>query len=144
MNKKSKGFTIIELLVVVAIIAVLASIVLVNVTSYIAKGKDASIKANLATVRTNAAVFYDNQNPSTYAGFAAAGCVVTGSDTLFTTPRAAIVNAGGTVDCAASTASAWCAKSTLYVSGSWCVDSTGFSGAPAAGTDCTSADLTCQ
>ena len=57
MNK-SKGFTIIELLVVVAIIAVLAAIVLVNVTGYINQGKNAAIKGNLATVLTNAAVFY--------------------------------------------------------------------------------------
>ena len=54
-----KGFTIIELLVVVAIIAVLAAIVLVNVTAYINQGKNAAIKGNLATVLTNGAVFYD-------------------------------------------------------------------------------------
>ena len=40
MNKQ-KGFTIIELIVVIAIIAVLAAIVMVNVTKYIAQGKDA-------------------------------------------------------------------------------------------------------
>ena len=42
ITNKSKGFTIIELLVVVAIIAVLTGIVLVNVTSYITKGRDAA------------------------------------------------------------------------------------------------------
>ncbi len=139
--KKSKGFTIIELLVVVAIIAVLASIVLVNVTSYIAKGKDAAIKGNLATIRTNAAVYYDEQTPSTYVGFTTAACASGNSG--FTGPKAAIVSSGGTVDCAAATSSAWCAKSTLNVGGSWCVDSTGYSGAPGAGTDCTNLDVNC-
>ena len=142
MNKKSKGFTIIELLVVVAIIAVLASIVLVNVTSYIAKGKDASIKGNLATIRTNAAVLYEGTNPSSYATFITTGC--TAGHSTFMSPRAAITSAGGTVDCPTASATAWCVKSTLNVSGSWCVDSTGYSGAPAAGTDCTGTDITCQ
>ena len=46
-NHISKGFTIIELIVVIAIIAVLAGIVLVNVTQYINKSKDASIEADM-------------------------------------------------------------------------------------------------
>ena len=50
MNK-SKGFTIIELIVVIAIIAVLATIVLVNVTQYINRGKDAAIKGNLSSYK---------------------------------------------------------------------------------------------
>ena len=56
MNKQ-KGFTLIELIVVIAIIAILAAIVLVNVTAYINKSKDASIKANIDTIITEAAVF---------------------------------------------------------------------------------------
>ena len=51
MNK-TKGFTIIELIVVVAIIAVLAAIVSVNVITYLNKGKDAAIKSNLETAQT--------------------------------------------------------------------------------------------
>ena len=53
-NKFSKGFTIIELIVVIAIIAVLAGIVLVNVTSYINKGKDAAVIANMRTIQIEA------------------------------------------------------------------------------------------
>ena len=60
--QKQKGFTIIELIVVIAIIAVLAGIVLVNVTSYINKGRDASVVGNLHTMLTNGAVFFDT-NP---------------------------------------------------------------------------------
>jgi prepilin-type N-terminal cleavage/methylation domain-containing protein len=59
-NRLLTGFTIIELIVVIAIIAVLASIVLVNVTSYINKGKDAAAEGNLASLITNGAVWYDN------------------------------------------------------------------------------------
>src|SRR5258708_1998842 len=57
--QRSKGFTIIELLVVVAIIAVLTGIVLVNVTAYITKGKDAAAQGNLSTLLVNAPVLYD-------------------------------------------------------------------------------------
>src|SRR3989344_3007566 len=83
--KKSKGFTIIELLVVVAIIAVLAAIVLVNVTAYINRGKNAAIKGNLSTVLVNSAVYFDEN--SSYTDF----CTSSG----VTTPAAAIKGAGG-------------------------------------------------
>ena len=122
MNQ-SRGFTIIELLVVVAIIAVLAAIVLVNVTAYINQGKNAAIKGNLATVLTNGAVFYD-QN-SSYTNFC--------TNAYFTGPSAAITTAGGSATCDANAANtAWCGCSTLKVtstepSGStFCVDSTGY------------------
>ena len=141
MNR-SKGFTIIELLVVVAIIAVLAAIVLINVTSYIAKGKDAAIKGNLATILINGAVFYDAASPSTYVGFITGGGCAAGNNT-FKAPRDAAAAAGGTVSCPDSTVSAFCVRSILNGGGSYCVDSTGFKGTPAAATDCATTDLTC-
>ena len=57
--KNRDGFTIIELLVVIAIIGVLAAIVLINVTRYIDKGKDAAAKGDLATLFTNAITYYN-------------------------------------------------------------------------------------
>lgn len=117
--QKSKGFTIIELLVVVAIIAVLTGIVLVNVTSYINKGKDAAIKGNLSTILTNGAVFYDTN--ASYTGFCA--------DATVTAPQAAILAAGGVSTCTVDVGNtAWCACSTLKVTSGnvFCVDSTGY------------------
>ena len=122
MNK-SKGFTIIELIVVIAIIAVLAAIVLVNVTQYIAKGKNAAIKGNMSTILTNAAVYYDGQNPSTYVGFPAT--------TGYTQPAASVTANGGTVAVPVALAGAFCACTTMNVTTaeptgtSYCVDSTG-------------------
>src|SRR5580765_1490831 len=143
MKTSSKGFTIIELLMVIAIIAVLAAIVLVNVTPYIAKGKDAAIKGNMSTILTNGAVFYDNQSPSTYVGFITGANCNTGDNT-FTTPLAAITAAGGTVTCPASTATNFCVTTTLNLAGgTFCVDSTGYKGALVAGK-CTGSTLTCQ
>ena len=59
-NNFSKGFTIIELIVVIAIIAVLAGIVLVNVTQYINKGKDTAVKGDMRSLQTAATVIADN------------------------------------------------------------------------------------
>lgn len=68
--KKDKflaGFTIIELVVVIAIIAVLSAIVMVNVTSYIAKSKDSAIKGNMHSMAVNSIKYYDVSLP-TYVG----------------------------------------------------------------------------
>ena len=122
---KSKGFTIIELLVVVAIIAVLTGIVLVNVTQYINRGKDSSVQGNLSSILVNAAIFYDNPalGNGTYTGLC-------GNATI-TVPLAAANKAyNGDVtpvvtDCN-STATAWAACGQLKVTDAFfCVDSLG-------------------
>jgi len=65
-----KGFTIIELIVVIAIIAILAAIVLVNVTVYINKAKDARIKSDLASMALGMGTCYSaaNSSATTYVG----------------------------------------------------------------------------
>ncbi|MFH1968304.1 MAG: prepilin-type N-terminal cleavage/methylation domain-containing protein [bacterium] len=137
INKKSgAGFTIIELIVVIAIIAVLAAIVLVNVTSYIAKSRDAAIKGNMSTIATNAAVYFDNVEPSTtYVGF-----IATSS---YTVPAGAITEAGGTLGTPLESATAWCLSTTLNDTTTWCVDSTGYKGTKGA-LGCALTVLSCQ
>jgi prepilin-type N-terminal cleavage/methylation domain-containing protein len=146
--KTSKGFTIIELLVVVAIIAVLTGIVLVNVTSYIAKGKDAAVKGNMSTMLTDGAVFYDSN--STYTGFysgttspitTTAGCT---GNSGFVNTCTAMVNAGynsvtftcaGAANCNTAGATGWCAMVTEKANtNTFCVDSTGAKIEKASGT----------
>ena len=121
MQTKQKGFTIIELIVVIAIIAVLATIVAINVTSYIAKGKDASIQGNLANIITNAAVIFDASN--TYTGLCAKPTVKAAIDAIDTTIGG---TAGAATDCYA-TADAWaaCAELISNTDQYYCVDSTG-------------------
>jgi prepilin-type N-terminal cleavage/methylation domain-containing protein len=124
MNK-SKGFTIIELIVVIAIIAVLATIVLVNVTQYINKGKDAAIKGNVATIITNAAVYFDDINGGNgdYIGFSAA------TNPLYTVPAAAITSAGKTtITGVTTTGDKFCVCATLFDTtlGTFCADSSGY------------------
>lgn len=141
----SKGFTIIELLVVVAIIAVLTGIVLVNVTAYINKGKNAAIQGNMSTLLTNSATYFDG-NPSDFgADFIGdgTGCLASGAiDT-------AITGAGGTLSCfGEATTQAWCGSSNTLPAGSapastFCVDSTGYKGVKG-GSGCSATVFTCQ
>ena len=119
--QKSKGFTIIELLVVVAIIAVLTGIVLVNVTQYVNRGKNSSLKGNLSSAFTNSAVYFDNN--TTYVGF--------GITAGWTDAEDAINSAGGTNTTAQENDTNWFACTNLLTTSldpagsAFCVDSTG-------------------
>lgn len=51
--RKLAGFTIIELVVVVAIIGILASIIMINITGYFNRSKDVRMKSNMHTLQVN-------------------------------------------------------------------------------------------
>ena len=65
INNYSKAFTIIELIVTIAIIAVLSGVILFSVTQYIAMGKDSNVSGNLAVLIPAGEVFY-NGNGNSY------------------------------------------------------------------------------
>lgn len=56
------GFSLVELMVVVAIIGVLASIAVPNVNKYIAKSRQSEAKTNLASLYTSEKAFYAEYN----------------------------------------------------------------------------------
>jgi len=62
MNKKLKGFTLIEMLIVITIIALLASLILVGMGGARAKARDARRIADLRAVQNGLELYYANNS----------------------------------------------------------------------------------
>lgn len=62
LKTNKRGFTIIELIVVIAIISVLAAIVIVGVVQYINKARDASVKSNLAQIAKTLQIYFSSHS----------------------------------------------------------------------------------
>jgi prepilin-type N-terminal cleavage/methylation domain-containing protein len=60
--QKNKGFTLVELIVVMSIISLLASVVLVNINGYLAKARDARRKIDLQTLATAVRMYETDNN----------------------------------------------------------------------------------
>jgi prepilin-type N-terminal cleavage/methylation domain-containing protein len=63
---KNRGFTLIELVVVIAIIAILYGVILFSVTQYINRGKDSNIFGNMNILIPAGETFY-NGNGNSYS-----------------------------------------------------------------------------
>lgn len=59
--KKSKGFTLIELMIVVAIIGILAAIAVPKFADLIRKANEGSTKGNLGSLRSAISIYYGEQ-----------------------------------------------------------------------------------
>jgi type IV pilus assembly protein PilA len=133
-----KGFTLIELLVVIAIIGVLAAVVLSATNSARTKGGDAAVQANLANIRSQAALWYDGTGAGSYDDGTATTACPSAVDTTPTlaegvfsdsTISSAIVQATAqsTATACNSTTTTYAVAATLKTSPAnvYCVDSNG-------------------
>lgn len=146
MNKKffkysSRGFTLMELLIVIAIIGVLVAIVVVALNDARDRGANAGIKSNLDTARSQAEVFYNvnTDNPNSYINVCTNGVVPGGVDGIGFAVSAASraaglsgaygINVSGALNTATCKGGGnyWVAEVPLFNDGNamWCVDSTG-------------------
>ena len=78
--KGQKGFTLIELMIVVAIIGILAAIAIPNFLQYQMKSRQAEAKTNLGAIRTSEISFQAER--SCYLGITAEGAVVAATKTV--------------------------------------------------------------
>ena len=125
---RSRGFTLIELLVVIAIIGILSSVVLASLNSARNKGNDVGVRANMATIATQAGLYYEN-NGNSY-GTAADSCAAG----LFTDPTITQAIAATDQDNGSGAVTCYAADSVYAISSArpvdaasafWCLDSTG-------------------
>lgn len=135
-GSRHKGFTLIELLVVIAIIGILSAVVLASLNTARTKGNDASVKANLETVRTDSSVYFDaNSNRyNTTAGAISTDCGLAAGQTagtMFAYPNiakalsAARVSSGAAFLCNIdSTGQNFAIAVPMATAGTWwCIDS---------------------
>lgn len=127
LNTHKRGFTLVELLVVIAVIGILTSVILGSVNSARDKGIDASVRMNLKGIRDQMALYYD-ENGLTYADACASDADVVNAMASSRETVSAILTQGGQGDgeCV-STDAEWAVWVNLKSTptNSWCVDSAG-------------------
>jgi prepilin-type N-terminal cleavage/methylation domain-containing protein len=80
MTKSKKGFTLIELMIVVAIIGILAAIAIPKFAELIRKSSEGASKGNLGAIRSALSIYYgdmEGQYPSAMSSLTIAGKYMT-------------------------------------------------------------------
>jgi len=143
LNFRKKGFSLIEVLVVITIIGILASIVLTNLGVARNKAKNTRIMADLSQIRNMAASIESESDPPAYSS------LCSGND-LNTTPGShnyiaqvfliredirtqlkgsGVLTPGTDISCQTNTdGTSYCVNIALLGGGFYCIDSTGYAG----------------
>ena len=144
-RKFSSGFTLIELLVVVAIIGILASVVLASLNSARNKGADAAVKADMANIRAQAEIYYDDTTKGNgkYAAADMGSSNCSQANSIFVDPVIAAAltqintQSSAPVCFVGSSGQKWAISVPSLKGGSaggWCVDNSGWVKAGTAGS----------
>jgi len=119
------GFTIIELLAVIAIVGILVAIVLVRTGSAKKEGEDAAVRTALREVRNAGELYYNNSE--TYEGVCDPGDTTLSDDEDFGRIKDYITKhngAEGIIGCKDDKAG-YAVISSLNLGNCWCIDSEG-------------------
>ena len=100
-----KGFTLIELMIVVAIIGILAAIAIPNFLAYQARAKQSEAKTNLGGIYTSQIGYFGEFNDFT-ANFATLGYTIAGSTARYNYTLGGTTLGAGLGVCPASTTAA--------------------------------------
>jgi prepilin-type N-terminal cleavage/methylation domain-containing protein len=118
-----KGFTLIEILVVIAIIGILSSVIIAALNSARDKGANALVESQMASLRAQAELIYSTVTPNSYD-------TVCG-DTKFSSMLDNASSTGGNSSGCSSDLNGWSAWAGLKVlegtNGYWCSGSSGVS-----------------
>lgn len=121
--RKTRAFTLVEMLVVIAIIGIMAGLVVVIFNTVRSKGKDEAIKSNISQLAIDADIWgTKNNNNNNWSGWCSQG-----AGTNFANLKADIMaNNGGTEPICNGTATTWVIAAVMANGNSdVCTDSTG-------------------
>lgn len=139
----SKGFTLIEILIVITIIGILSSIVAVSLRGASDRAKNTKIVTSVVQVRTIAEVMYV-QEVSGYQNLCSANTLNINNESLLILKND-IEHHGGAITCHASTRSYCLSVVLIGDTPRWfCIDDEGNNEEISAGNPCLNAESLCQ